>query len=322
MPTGAIYLTEASVGAPALSGTNGALCALLDWALPQKNWAIEHAAGHARVYRPGVGNRHRLFVAHDSVISGSAGLATVRGAEHAEGASMAQLVDPFPTEAQLSNAFSSFMVSNTVSSTQRPWRMVLSETFMVLAVSSLSLATTGWDLFLFGDVAGGEAGDVFGTIIHVGANNAISNASLRGMGGSTAAAPAALKTYWCRSIDGAVRSSRGNLIASTTSGSAGFMSASGLTVMLGGYGGRINREPIAASCIGSITTTAGASAMHRRGWVPNVWNPLHTGLGAVTADDEFTDTRYAAGSVFRVIPASSAIAAIIEASDTWSPPNG
>ena len=235
---------------------------------------------------------------------------------------MAQLVDPFPTEAQLSNALSSFMVSNTVSSVQRPWRMVLSETFMVLAVSSMSQATSGWDLFLFGDVAGGEAGDVFGTIIHVGADGGITNAAVRGLSNSAAAVPAALKTYWCRSIDGAVRSSRGNLIASSPNPTSGFMSANGLPVMRAGYGGRINREPVAASCIGSSSTNAGASAVHRRGWVPNVWNPVHAGLGAVTAADEFTDTRYAAGSVFRVIPASTSVAAIIEASDTWSPPNG
>lgn len=320
MPTGAIYLTEASVGAPALSSTNGALCALLDWALPQKNWAIEHATGHARVYRPGVGNRHRLFVAHDSAISGSAGLATVRGAEHAEGASMAQLVDPFPAEAQLSNAFSSFMVSNTVSSAQRPWRMVLSETFMVLAVSTLSQATAGWDLFLFGDVAGGEAGDVFGTIIHVGGVST-ATAGARAMNSALSPHPLAAKTYWCRSIDGAIKSSRGCLVGSGGTPGA-FASVTGLPPMRMGYGGRINRELLAVSCIGSSTTAAGVSAVHRRGWVPNVWNPVHTGLGTVTAADEFTDTRYAAGSVFRVIPASAATAVIIEVSDTWSPPNG
>lgn len=320
MPTGAIYLTEASVGAPALSGTNGALCALLDWALPQKNWAIEHATGHARVYRPGVGNRYRLFVAHDSAISGSAGLATVRGAEHAEGASVAQLVDPFPTEAQLSNANSSFMVSNTVSSLQRPWHMVLSETFIVLAVSSLSQATTGWDLFLFGDAAGREAGDAFGTFIHIGGVST-TNTGSRALNSALAPHPFAAKTYWCRSIDGAIKSSRGCMVGSGLAGVA-FMSATGLPPMRVGYGGRINRELLAASCIGSSTVVAGESAVHRRGWVPNVWNPLHTGLGTVTADDEFTDTQYAAGSVFCVIPATSWIAAIIEASDTWSPPNG
>ena len=322
MPTGAIYLTEASVGAPALSGTNGALCALLDWALPQKNWAIEHATGHARVYRPGVGSRHRLFVALDSAMSGRVGLVTIRGAEQATGATMAQLVDPFPTEAQLSDGLSSFQVSNSAgaSSVPRPWRMVLSETFLVLAVGTSSSSSDGWDLLLFGDAAGREAGDAFGTFIHVG-GVLQSNAGSRAMHGALSPYPIAAKTFWCRSIDGAIKSSRGCMVGSGAAPSA-FMSATGLPPMRVGYGGRINRELVAASCIGSSTTVAGVSAVHRRGWVPNVWNPLHTGLGTVTADYEFTDTQYAAGSVFCVIPASVSIAAIIEASDTWSPPNG
>ena len=129
MPVGAIYLTESSPGAPALSGTNGTLCNVLDWALPQKGWAIEYTATNNRIYRPGAGNRNRLFVSHDSTVSSDPRLATVRGCENASAANVSSLVAPFPTTTQLANTHSTVSVSNVSSTLARPYRIILTDRY-------------------------------------------------------------------------------------------------------------------------------------------------------------------------------------------------
>lgn len=314
------YLTDLSPGAPTLSGTNGSLCTVLDWALVQQGWAIEYTSGNARVYRPGSGNRHRLHVNHDSAVSSFAQLATVRGCENASSATA--LIDPFPTVAQMANASSTFCVSNTASSTARPYRIVLSPTMLIMAVSTTSSSTSNWDLFVFGDVSPSITGDTYGTIVHVGDTSGTSTPQ-RGMANCISPSSASGKTFWCRSIDGSIKSTYGCLSASVNSSStSNFCSVSGAGAMRAGYMNQIVREKVGATCIGSSSTTSGALAIVRRGWIPNLWNPVHNGIGSVTSDDLFTDTAYAAGSQFSIVPASSAIAAILEHTNTWSAPSG
>ena len=322
MTTGAIYLTNDSPGAPTLNGVNGSLCAVLDWALAAKSWAIEYTATNERVYRPPSGNRFRLFVSHNSAISGDARLATVRGCENATAATPAGLVDPFPTVAQVANVSSTIGVSATPSSVARGYRIVVSDRFLLLATDPYGAGTSMWDLFLFGDVAATESADTYATICHVGNNSASIPTDSRGMGGALASGMAAAKTFWCRSIDATVKSSRGCLSGSTTGSVAAFCTVAGAPAMRGGYLGRVNREKVAATCIGSSGTTTGAPAILRRGWVPNLWNPLHSNIGGVTSADEFTDSAYAVGSKFVIAPASAAVACIIETTDTWSAPVG
>ena len=323
MATGALILTEASPGAPVLSGTNGALCAVLDWALVQKGWAIEYSATNARVYRPGSGNRHRLFVAHDSSISGDACLATVRGCEDASSATIAGLVDPFPTVAQVANASASFWVSNAASTAARSYFIVVTATNVLIAAKAGGSNVGDWDVFFFGDTYGAETGDTYSSAIWVGGNNATWSSSGRAMAGSAAAGIVASKIYWCRSIDGSVKSTTGCITtASASGGLSSLMASANGQPMRAVYGGRVVREKTALSCTGSSGTTVGALSYYKRGWIPNLWVPIHNNIGSLTSNDEFTDTAYASGSVFRVIPASSTLACIIELTDTWSPPVG
>ena len=161
MATGAIYLTQASPGAPNLTGQDNSLCTVLDWALPQKGWAIEYTATNARVYRPGVGNRRRLFVAHDSALSGDSRGAVIRGAEDASAATIAELSGPFPTVAQVANNLANIKLSNTNNSDARPFRIVLSDTFLLFAASTISSSVAEWDFFFFGDLTGVEPGDTW-----------------------------------------------------------------------------------------------------------------------------------------------------------------
>lgn len=323
MATGAIYLNNGSSGAPTLTGQNGSLCAVLDWALVQKGWAIEYSATNARVYRPGSGNRHRLFVAHDSSISGDARLATVRGCENASAATIAGLVDPFPTAAQLTNANSTFWVSNISSTAARGYIIVVSATSVLIAVRAGDSSTVNWDVFFFGDTYGAEAGDTYSSAIWVGATNSTSASSGRAMSFCAASGIAASKIYWCRSIDGSVKSTTGCITtACAASSTSSLMSATNGQPMRAVYGGRVVREKTAVSCTGSSGTTVGGLSYYKRGWIPNLWMAIHNNIGSLTSDDEFTDTAYASGSAFRVIPATSSIACILELTDTWSPPVG
>lgn len=317
-----IYLTDASPGAPVLSGTNGALNAVLDWALVQNGWAIERTGANARVYRPGSGNRNRLYVAHDSAISSAATLATVRGCEDAN--SVTALVDPFPTVAQTANNQATVCVSSQAGSTARPYRILLTPTFLLMAIGTTSMNTSGWDLLLFGDLVATDAADAYATVCLVGAN-ASTNIVSRSMSAVVLPSPAASsRLYWCRSIDGAIKSTTGCLHgsygASASPGQLGFVQNT--PVMRAGYGNRIVREKLGANCTGSSTNTPGALAVSRRAWVPNLWNPVHSGVGSITTDDVFTDTAYAAGSSFATVIASITNSCILEISDTWSAPSG
>ena len=310
------FLTDQSAGAPALSGTNGTLCAVLDWALPQQGWAIEYTDGaNARVYRPGSGNRFRLHVNHNSTVSGQAYLATVRGCENATSATA--LVDPFPTVTQVTNGSASVCTSNMNNATARPYRIVVTPTLVVLSVGTTGLTTGGWDLFLFGDTVPTYAGDAYATVILVGGTTA-SSVSSRGMANSMASGVLPTKLFWCRSVDGATKSTQGCLVGAGTS----MGSVTGTPQMRDGYLNQIVRDRLAASCCGSATTTSGPMAIYRRGWVPNVWNPICNGSGGLGINDTFTDTAYAAGSQFIVAPAASNISAILETTDTWTAPSG
>lgn len=317
-----VSLSQDSAGAPALSGTNGTLCTVLDWALPQAGWAIEYTNGaNARVYRPATGNRHRLHVNHDSVVSGAAYLATIRGCENASSAT--DLVDPFPTVAQVTNANSTVCVSTAAGATARPYRIVAIDTFLLMAISTTSGNTAGWDLFFFGDAIPRYAGDIYGTVIHVG-NTSSSSTSSRAMSGCLSSNVASGKTFWCRSIDGFSKSTYGCLHGSAAGVSAQSMcNLSGTPTMRGGYLAQIVREKLAATCIGSPTTTPNApTTVTQRGWLPWLWSPLHTGIGPVTSDDVFGDAAYHAAAQFMTVPATSSMAAIIELTNTWSAPSG
>lgn len=314
MPT--IILRSTDAGAPTLSGTNGTLCAVLDWALPQNGWAIEHTAANARVYRPGVGLRNRLHVRHDSAVSGNAALAVVRGCEGATSATA--LVDAFPTVAQVADSNANVCVSNAANTTARPYVMVVTPTFIVMAISTQSSNASFWELFVFGDAAPTFAEDAFHTLIGVGNTTTTSATSSRLMGSNVAGLPASGSLFWCRSIDGSIKSSRGNFAGSINSNTS--FSEFALAAR-GGYMNRILREKIGAHCFGAANSSPiGLMAIPRRGWIPNLWNPLHNNCGAITADDTFADTGYNPAALFQIVPAISARWVILELSDTWSAP--
>lgn len=321
----ALYvLTSSSPGAPTLSGTNGSACTVLDWALNTiAGVAIEYTAANARVYRWPFGNRFRLNVRHDSAVSGHAGRVLVRMSENASDATT--LIDPSPLPTQVADASSNWLVSTTADGTARAYEIVIDDGATsgygwIHVVVNASGATDQWSWGFFGDVLPRFSADTWNTVIQVRdqANqtfNSMTNV------GSTTMATGNTHTYWIRSIDGTVKSSRGGIESpgGTNLGVQGAQFPAPFT----GYGGGLMRSRCPLFDGYSQTTTNGTGALFTRGWMPNIWNPLHNnGTGASSLDD-FTDSDYAVGSLFRIFKQSGGANPFlfIEETPTYYPPS-
>lgn len=316
-----LKLTNETPGAPPLAAVNGMLCEVLDWALPQAGWAIEFTSGNARIYRPGSGHRRRLYVNHDSAVSGSVNRALVRGCESATEATAP--VDSFPKLEQVVDANSNWHISTLTTSATRPWVLYVSDTFLILLVNvDASLTNPSWSMGMFGDVPTAET-DEWGTVCLIRNSNAttVTATNSTGIGSPTnSMLVASQQLFWCRSIDGTVKSTHGALNASgTTMGQV-----AGAPALRAGWLGRINREKVRANCLGSSTTTPLANLSYvKRGSIPNLWSPLHNGRGTVTTGDPFTDSAYNPSAQFRVYACNNNTATcIIEETDTWGPGYG
>lgn len=313
-----IVLTNASSGATRNSGTNGDLCALLDWALPQKGWAIEYTSTNARVYRPGSGNRFRLSVTHDSAVSGDARIATVRGCENASSTTV--LTDPFPTVAQLSNANSNWKISSTASTVDRPFRLYVSETWF-LYLTQYSSASDTWDGGFFGDLPPTYAGDSYCTLIWVRNQGAASTNTLF----SNSVVSTSISNFntgnmfMCRDITGATKSTyaMGNASGTAIGLVANYASARA------GYLNQVVREKFSANCSGSNTAIPNSLSLPRRGYFPNIWSLLHNGRGTLNDVDTYSDSAYNPSASFRTLSSASAAGSAnitVEETDTWSAP--
>lgn len=309
-------LTNASSGATRNSGTNGDLCALLDWALVQEGWAIEYSSGNARVYRPATGTRFRLHVNHDSSVSGGGQRAVVRGCEGASGATT--LVDPYPLVAQVADTSSNWLVSSTANTVDRPFTLVVSPTF-VLYFSCISGAANEWSMGWAGDLSAEYSGDNYCAAVLV-RNSAGLSAATGGIGEAVRSdlSGVSLGLYWARDITGATKSSRGVLCGSGVT----LGQVTGAPAARGGYQNAVYREPVGVSDLASTSTPASVLALLKRGWIPNLWSPLHLGRGSLSDGDTFGDSAYDPTAVFRAL-SSSAVASpfvILEETDTWSAP--
>lgn len=310
-----LILTNASSGATRNSGTNGDFTNLLRWALPQKSWAEEYGggSGNAAVFRAASGNRRRIHVNHDSATSGSACLAVFRGCEDAT--SSTSLTDAFPTVAQVANGSCNALISNTASTTDRQFYLFVDEKWF-LYLSNFN-GTSAWDYVFFGDPPGAESGDTFATCIVQRSSSATSSSSAGTWQGRTpASAPSTNSPYWCRDISGATKSTTG--VLNTIVGNFGI---GGVQPARGGYANRVRREKIGLGCSGSTNNTQNSMAIDRRGWLPQVWNPLHSTIGTLNDGDTMTDSAYNASASFRAINTAGIGAwALLETTATWAPP--
>lgn len=310
-----IKVSYTDAGAPQAYSVNGNLNTILRFALPLLGWAVEFGpTGNASVFRAAAGNRHRLHVRHDSAVSGDADLAYVRGAHTATSATA--VGSPFPTAAQVANAASNWRCGvEDDPATAAPWHIYGNDRFFYLLMWSPSY---GWDLYYFGDVPSDYATG-YETIICVRNNSAPYGSS--GLGAQGYASPNANGSdFWARGINATTISTMGGRQFSTAGGNLGRINNN--PPCRGGYQNRVMREKVALSDLGSVTATASVLALNRRGWLPNLWNPLHNGMGGGTLvdGDTFTDTVYNPAANFRIFDSPSYGSVIIEETDTWVKP--
>ena len=314
-----LHLNESSSGATRLSGTNGDLNAFLKWALVTNGgWTNPFTTTNADIFVAPSGNKFPLFVNHDSANSGNAGLAVVRGCESATAAAAASLINPFPTVAQAGATVSNTIVSTAASTTTRNFDIYIGPSFFYLFVNSGG-STNIWDFFFYGDFSPVIAADTWATAI------SIRNTSSAGAGvwpvpfGSGGVATNQI--YIVRSIDGSVNSTHSGFTATTSASIFGICTDA--ATMQNGPTGLIDRRKVAVGCSGSSTTTfTSAKGLYVRGYLPQLWEPIHSGLGAVNSRDTFTDTAYNGSATFQVFSAATGNAAnaIIEQTATWNPP--
>jgi hypothetical protein len=317
-----IYVLDSTMGgAPALSGTNGTMCAVLDWALvTNAGWAIEYTGSNARVYRPANGNRFRLYVAHDSAISGSAALATVRGCENAS--SVTTLIDPFPTVAQVANTSSCWQASSAVSGTARAWRIYADDgatsglAWVVMYVNATG-GTGVWARQRWGDYAKAYSADGYNTICEV--RNSATIGSVFGWGSNANAQTASSGCYSVRSLDGTVKSTAAGYtwpLNGNTTGAPAYGS---------GYLGKLIQHKVGLMDSGNTASAAmTAKGISLRGYIPNVWFPWVLNSSSVSALDDFTNGGYNPSALFRIYTRGNTLeqVEVFEETATWLMPVG
>lgn len=314
MSVGQIVLRSTDPGAPALSGTNGSLVAVLDWALAQKGWTTIATATNQRIYKQAAGNGYGLYVAHDSTVSGAANYATARGCEATS--TLASLVNPFPSVAIAANAVQRIAASTAASAAVRAYKIRLTDRYVHMAVD-VAGTNANWQTWHFGDGYGAQAGDAYATFISVNGTSTgvdIANA----LGGSPP------YVAFARDITGTVISTIGALKLPTTTGSTAMGSNPRYVAARAGYMNRLVREKVSYDDSGSanLTYIVGATGLPSRCWVPNLWNPLHNGWGSLLNGDTFADSAYNPSASFSMYGYASTGFAFHEDTDTWSPPSG
>lgn len=313
-----IHLTEASSGAPRCSGTNGDLCAVFDWGLVQNGWTIDYSSGNKRAYRAASGNRFPLYIEHDSATSGNAGLCLTRGCE-SQAAGV--LVDPFPTVAKVANTSSNILVSNAASTTSRAFDLFVAPTW-VLFFTNFSGSTNIWEMFRYGDFSPTLSADSYNTNVLM--RNSASTSVAINFATASSYNPGVLSSCTTRSYDATVKSTTGGFPiagASTFGGLGGAAAAAQAGPSTG-----IDMCKVAIMDTGSLTGTPNTSVgLPIRGWVPNLWAPMHAGKGTLNSRDTFTNTTVNPTSdafiVFTVGNATTNGFVIVEQFDNaWAPP--
>lgn len=300
--TGFDLVTSADVGAPTVSGTNGEGNALMNYILVTRGgWTRPYhdATTNQSVFRMPGGSQRYLYVAHSSTITGSATIMTARAAEDATGFGIGDLIDPFPTVAQVSAANQSVLISNTASSTTRAWRAIVWESGVELWIEAAG-SPNGWNPFFYCDGIPRYSADTYATAI------SSRNSSSTAINVWTFAATASdinmnnsLNCFFCRSIDGLVKSTRARYYAQSGVNLGALSNAPTLT---GAYNSTIHHAPLFMNCSGSASTTVDTTkGVIQRVAIPQFRVLMHNGLGSASIFDTFQDSAYSPGSIIRIL---------------------
>lgn len=321
-----IHVTEATVGAPnsgRMSGTAGDLYAMMKYALPLNGWAVEYddAVNFGAVFRPGTGNRFRLFVLDNATASGDARIALVRGCENASAATAAGLTDPFPTVAKIASNSSNWMKSSTANTTAQLFDIYVGATW-VMFFCNVTGATNVWDFGLFGDWSPTLAGDPYSTMCAVRNTTNVTSPASSGVWAGVLGAGGVIPYTFARSYDGTVKSTCGAVNVGAT---GVYGNANGPQAQAGPSTGVDRCKAVSCDTGSTSATMSSTLSLIQRAYAPNLWVPLHSGRGSLNSRDTFTDTSYNASATFKVFCIGNSATngfVIVEETDTWSPPSG
>lgn len=328
----AVYLvTSADVGAPSLSGTNGAGCTVFDYVLNTiGGLTITHTATNKRNYA--LPNGDILHCVHDSTVTGQQYLMTVRACESAS--AIDTLTDPYPTVAQVADNACVFRTGTTTPATTVAWWAVLDTS-----------ATTGC-FYFFADYNNGDyvsgswwAGgtqisclptDNYSAVLYT-RNSSTTSAtgnvnrphSFSGaLDGGTRNA-----TYLKRSADGAIKSclsggrNMGGASSSSIFGNVGPSCPSAID-------GKIRLTGICMCDFYSQSITPGAGQEPMRLFLPRLFQPLHasSSYSGIPCGTTWSDSSYGASAKFILFKSDNASGAggaiVVQYDGAWSNPNG
>ena len=279
-----VYRSD-DASAPALTGENGTLIAVLDACLVD-GYGAKSAAGWAKAfsntnlaaYRAAAGNRFYLRV-NDS----SAQYPILRGYRTMSAISTG--TGAFPTEAQLSGGILP-VKSSTTNSVERPWILIASDRAFYLwvgfAVTDIASPSTSTDITFFGDCPSYVPGDAMLTLL----------------AGKAAASTTASHTNVANSLSNSSVAT-GHYLASDylQSGNAvtcGIYRSPIADVASAGSGGAAYPDPVTGGLL-LDRLRIWESGPIVRGYMPGVFNPLHAqpathldtlqGRGSMTGTD-------------------------------------
>lgn len=303
------FYASTDSGAPTLSGTAGALIAVLKACLvdgygskASSGWTQEFSGTNIAVFRPPSGTRMRLRV-NDTDSSD----ARVRGYEAMSDVNTGTGL--FPTDVQANGG--SYMHKSSAGGTPRGWVLVADQKRFILIVAQ-SAATVdassslGQGLF-FGDVKSAKSGDAYHCFINAGLASGASNSAFGAVNNGPSGLSAAGGHFLARSytqVGGAVSASKHTDVAKTNN-----------TLVLG-TGGVTYPDPITGGIL--VASIYVAEPGNVRGVLPGVWAVLHN-LPA-SPGTTFSGSGDLAGKTFMLLDVGSQSdrgRIALEISDTW-----
>lgn len=297
-------LTEASPGAPVLSGLAGSLTALLDYCLvTTMGWTKAFTGTNQAAYKQPAGSNGFYLAVDDSAGQN----ARMTGFEAMT--SVTAGTNPFPTASQLAGGLY-FYKSSAATNSARVWTFISNGSMFYLIRDVTGGGRTGGDqqVFCFGDIFSYKGGDTFGTVICGEVSSSVTSSG----GAFMQAVQTAMTGYSGHYITRANTQIGGATQVGFTcdiagSGSASYFGA-GTLPYPSPIDGQMHLSPI----------WVGEPSAGKRGVLPGVWHFMHPAAN-LNGGDTFTGGGNLAGKSFLVSKLGTTSGnLVIEISDTWA----
>ena len=297
-------LTNQSASAPALSGTIGALIAVLDFCLVTTlGWTKPYSGANLAAYKQPVGSNGMYLYVDDTAAQNA------RVSAYEVMTSISAGTGNFPTTGQIAGGgyiYKSF----TANSTARPWYFAsdgkMFHLFIAQSGTTPAAFGNGVALYSFGDFVSYKSGDVFNTYTAVdtaATSGAAGNASSSAFNGATSGHYVA----------------RPHTQVGTSLNVSRFSDYSGQAGGTGYFGN--GAVPYPNPIDGGINVArifVGDPTVGRRGRIPGLWAWQHPS-NLLNSGDTFNGAGDLAGRSFIFFQNSTVTSAmVLETSDTWS----